>query len=244
MNLDEKELSSYIYSLNNEMKPKEHGNTVTSQGLEYLLETVSLAKSLKYTTPATEGYSQNLINTLGNATSNKKKWKLTSRNSLFSLGAIAALVIICITANVILPFGKNNVVQAMSKAFWGTFTNSIQYKITHTSLDFKNNIPKVVVPVDLEVEKNDQKSVDAGHSPWRLDPIFVSQVFLSLKLSPQGIIGDYPIKTEDLKLSLNNGKEAVVEVNGSITPIKKVYLKRLVRPNSTGIWTVVGYDPK
>lgn len=104
--------------------------------------------------------------------------------------------------------------------------------------------PKVKVPVDLEIEKNEQKSVDAGHSPWRLDPIFVSQVFVSLKLSPQGITGDYLIKTEDLKLAQNNAEEATVEVSGSKTPIKKVYLKRLVRQDSTGIWTVVGYDPK
>lgn len=35
--------------------------------------------------------------------------------------------------------------------------------------------------------------------------------------------------------------EAVVEVNDG--PVKKVYLKRLVRKDETGIWSVVGYDP-
>ncbi|MCB2289801.1 hypothetical protein LGK97_08485 [Clostridium sp. CS001] len=104
--------------------------------------------------------------------------------------------------------------------------------------------PKVKVPYDLETERNDQKSIDAGHSPWRLDPVFVSQVFVSLKISPQGIVGDYPIKEEDLKLIEKNDKEAIVEVSGSKTPITKVYLERLVRQDSTGIWTVVGYDPK
>lgn len=121
--------------------------------------------------------------------------------------------------------------------------------ITNANIEFPKeaattNKPKVKVSVDLEIEKNEQKSIDAGHSPWRLDPIFVSQVFVSLKLSPQGITGEYPIKTEDLKLSKNNGEEATVEVSGSKTPIAKVYLKRLVRQDSTGIWTVVGYDPK
>jgi hypothetical protein len=37
--------------------------------------------------------------------------------------------------------------------------------------------------------------------------------------------------------------EAVIEVAGNKTPIRKVYLERLVRQDSTGIWTVVGYDP-
>jgi hypothetical protein len=226
-------------------KPKE-----TSPVLKELLETVCLLKVVKDPMPAT---------------SNKRKWKLTSRNSLFSLSAMVALVVICITTNVIFPFQNNNVVQAMSKTYEKAKSctivevtpagNSLLEELptfvkvlAGLGVDLPETIiadkPKVIVPVDLEAERNDQKSVDAGHSPWRLDPIFVSQVFVSLKLSPQGIIGDYPIKTADLKISVNNGKEAVVEVSGSKTPIKKVYLKRLVRPDSTGIWTVVGYDPK
>ncbi|MED3717976.1 sigma-E factor regulatory protein RseB domain-containing protein [Geobacillus thermodenitrificans] len=103
--------------------------------------------------------------------------------------------------------------------------------------------PKVNVPVDLEQEKNDQKSVDAGSSPWKLDPVFVAQVFVSLQMSPEGITGDYPIRYEDLRIVQNNGKEAVVEVNADNAPIKRVYLKRLIRQDATGIWTVVGYDP-
>jgi len=41
----------------------------------------------------------------------------------------------------------------------------------------------------------------------------------------------------------NNGIEAVVEISGDNTPVRRVYLKRLIRQDSTGIWTVVGYDP-
>lgn len=103
--------------------------------------------------------------------------------------------------------------------------------------------PKIDVPVDLKAEEGDQKNADAGHSPWKLDPAFVAQVFVSLKLSPSGIQGDYPIKYEELKVVVNTGKEAVVEVSGNKTPIKRVYLKRLIREDNTGIWTVVGYDP-
>lgn len=103
--------------------------------------------------------------------------------------------------------------------------------------------PKVVVPYDWKAEENEQKSVDAGHSPWRLDPAFVAQVFVSLQISPEGINGDYPISQEELKVVKNTGNEAVIEVGGDVTPVAKVYLKRLVRQDSTGIWTVVGYDP-
>lgn len=112
-------------------------------------------------------------------------------------------------------------------------------------LTVNNNIdkPTVEVPVDLEAEKGDQKNADAGHSPWKLDPVFVSQVFASLKLSPEGIQGAYPVKYEEIKIIQNNGKEAVAEISGAKTTVKRVYLKRLVRQDNTGIWTVVGYDP-
>ncbi|BAH06549.1 hypothetical protein CKR_1498 [Clostridium kluyveri NBRC 12016] len=103
--------------------------------------------------------------------------------------------------------------------------------------------PQVEVPVDLKVEEQEQKNVDAGHSPWKLDPVFVSQVFASLKILPEGIQGEYPIKYEELKIIKNTGKEAIIEVSGDKTTIKRVYLKRLIREDNTGIWTVVGYDP-
>lgn len=107
-----------------------------------------------------------------------------------------------------------------------------------------NNLrPEVDVPYDFEVEKNNQKNVDAGSSPWMLDPVFVAHVFVSLKMSPGGITGEYPISIDRFKVIENNGRKAVVSVSGDKTPIKKVYLKRLIRQDSTGIWTVVGYDP-
>ena len=169
---------------------------------------------------------------------------LNEKELIVSLGSITAVVAVFFTVNMMLPFGKNNIVYAMTKGYEYGFTIELGKEIDQVKSAVSTNNPKVNVPVDLEVEKNDQKSVDAGHSPWRLDPVFVSQVFVSLKLSPQGIIGDYPIKTEELKLTFKNDAEAIVEISGSKTPIKKVYLKRLVRQDSTGIWTVVGYDPK
>lgn len=102
--------------------------------------------------------------------------------------------------------------------------------------------PQIDVPVDLDTEGNTQKSVDEGHSPWRLDPKFTAQVFVSLKISPEGIAGNYPIKYENLSIVYQTGTDTIVEVTGE-TPIKRVYLRRLIRQDPTGIWTVVGYDP-
>ena len=59
---------------------------------------------------------------------------------------------------------------------------------------------EIEVPYDISVVENTQQSVDEGHSPWNLDPVFVAQVFASLQLSPEGIVGDYPIAYEDLKV--------------------------------------------
>lgn len=102
--------------------------------------------------------------------------------------------------------------------------------------------PEIKVPVNMELEQNEQKSVDAGHSPWRLDPVYVAQVFVSLKISPEGITGDYPVDYEALNVIYNDGVKAIIEVTGN-TPVRRVYLERLVRQDNTGIWTVVGYDP-
>ncbi len=103
--------------------------------------------------------------------------------------------------------------------------------------------PQIKVSVDRSAEENEQKSVDAGHSPWKLDPVFVSQVFASLLLSPDGIVGDYPIAYENIKIISNNGIDAIAEIEDDKSIARYVYLKRLVRQDDTGIWTVVGYDP-
>ncbi len=104
--------------------------------------------------------------------------------------------------------------------------------------------PQVAVPVDLEAVENEQKSVDAGHSPWKLDPVYVSQVFASLLLSPEGIVGDYPIAYEDISIIQNDGVTAVAQINDDASIAAKVYLKRLLRQDESGIWTVIGYDKR
>ena len=127
-----------------------------------------------------------------------------------------------------------------------SFTNSatgetLQMPQTNEESSLK---PQVEVSVDLEIETNEQKSVDAGSSPWRLDPVYVAQVFVSLQISPEGITGDYPVNYEDMQVIKNTGTDALVQVNADESPIKRVYLKRLIRQDSTGIWAVVGYDTK
>lgn len=57
-------------------------------------------------------------------------------------------------------------------------------------------------------------------------------------------MGDYPIKYEELKIVQNTAIEAIIEVNDTKTSISKVFLKKLIRKDNTGIWTVVGYDVK
>lgn len=103
--------------------------------------------------------------------------------------------------------------------------------------------PKIPVEYVLSDEENEQKSVDAGHSPWKLDPAFVAQVFASLLISPEGIVGDYPIAYDNIEIVKNNGVDAVAEIKDEKSIAKYVYMKRLVRQDETGIWTVVGYDP-
>ena len=51
------------------------------------------------------------------------------------------------------------------------------------------------------------------------------------------------IKIDKYIILQNRGITAIVEVGDSNSAVGKVYLKRLIRKDSTGIWTVVGYDP-
>ncbi|WP_342507504.1 sigma-E factor regulatory protein RseB domain-containing protein [Sporosarcina sp. FSL K6-2383] len=124
------------------------------------------------------------------------------------------------------------------------FVNSLTNDAFEMQSTAKNSgtTPQFDVPYDMTVEENTQKSVDAGSSPWRLDPVAVAQVFVSLQISPDGIIGDSPIDLQDFNILAQSDAEAILEVSSNQTPITTIYLKRLIRPDSTGIWTVVGYD--
>lgn len=122
----------------------------------------------------------------------------------------------------------------------GAYEN-IMFPVNASTVDMT---PEVKVHYDIEVEKNTQRSVDQGHSPWRLDAISTTQVFVSLQLSPTGIEGDNPIELKQLTLIHQNRDEAIVKVKDWHTNIRRVYLKKLIHPDDTGIWTVIGYDTK
>ncbi len=101
--------------------------------------------------------------------------------------------------------------------------------------------PQIKVPVDLDVIKNNQEQVDQGHSPWQLDPLQVTMTFVGLKIYPEGIMGNFPVETDDLEI-IEESSPTIIKVNSDKTGITKVYLEQLVKQDETGIWTVVGYD--
>lgn len=107
---------------------------------------------------------------------------------------------------------------------------------------------QVKVPVDLDRTRSDQQQVDGGHSPWQLDPMQVTQAFVTARFpkpatSPgkagQSWLWPYTLVS-------NNGLVAVIDLDpgASTPPVQRVYLKRLVRQDETGIWSVIGYDPR
>ena len=104
------------------------------------------------------------------------------------------------------------------------------------------NQPSIQVEPDLEIVKNNQQQVDSGSSPWQLDPLQVAYTFAALQISPAGIQGESPLDYASLQVETNTGTDAVVQIKTG--PVKTVYLKRLIRQDTTGIWTVVGYDPR
>lgn len=101
---------------------------------------------------------------------------------------------------------------------------------------------KIKVAVDRAIVEADQRQVDGGHTPWQLDPLSVALTFVNLMVTPEGIAGEPKIPYSGFEIGNNTGVEATVDVAGG--PVRKVYLKRLVRQDESGIWTVVGYDPR
>ena len=110
-------------------------------------------------------------------------------------------------------------------------------------LDEAEFYPKVQVITDIKEVENIQKSVDEGHSPWRLDPAYVSQVFASTLIEPEGAEGEYPIPYDSIKMLAASDSKAIAEVCVNDTAVKRIYLEKQIRQDSTGAWTVVGYDP-
>lgn len=164
----------------------------------------------------------------------KRRWILGGTS-------VAALLVLVLVMSNLSPLRQPDVVHAMEDAIREVryYLGALEIVWTGGEGAFQ---PEVEVPVDLEVERADQRNADGGHSVYKLDPVYAAQVFVSLEISPEGIQGDYPIKETELKLIHNNGERAIVTVLSRKTIIRNVYLERLIRKDSTGIWTVVGYD--
>ena len=108
----------------------------------------------------------------------------------------------------------------------------------------KPDKPEVKVPYKMGEIEREQESVDKGHSPWKLDPAFVAEVFASLLLSPEGIVGAYPIAYEEVEIIYKEGKQAIVQIHNEKSIASKVYLRRFGCCDGVGIWFVTGYDKK
>lgn len=108
----------------------------------------------------------------------------------------------------------------------------------------KPDKPQIKIPINANEMEREQESVDKGHSPWKLDPVFVAQVFASLLLSPEGIVGDYPISYDQVKLIYKEGKQAVAQIDNRESIASEVYLRRWGCCDGIGIWFVTGYNKK
>jgi hypothetical protein len=125
---------------------------------------------------------------------------------------------------------------------------------------------RVKVPADLNSAAAEQVQADSGKFPWAggVDPMYISFIFVNEQVCPPGtfsvpktpddaaqppgagsvksLFGQPKIPDTSFEQVANNGVEAVVAVADG--QIRQVYLKRLVRQDETGVWSVVGYDPR
>ncbi len=110
--------------------------------------------------------------------------------------------------------------------------------------DNKPDKPQIKVPYDVNEVEREQDSVDKGHSPWKLDPVFVAQVFASLLMSPNGIVGEYPIAYDDINLIYKEGKQAIAQIHNDRSIASEVFLRRWGCCDGIGIWFVTGYNKR
>lgn len=119
--------------------------------------------------------------------------------------------------------------------------NSIIFPINTVNDKFK---PDITVSYNIEEERKVQKEVDEGKSSWRLNPFITAHFFVNSHILSKEMEGNDTIKYENISLLFCDDSTAVLKINDKLSDIQMVYLKRLIRPDSTGIWTLVGYDTK
>lgn len=116
--------------------------------------------------------------------------------------------------------------------------NSVLFPI-NTVDEFK---PEITVPYNLNVEKELQQIVDNGNDSWRLNPINTAHFFIISQITEP--IKEDSIHSKNISLLYCNDSTAVLKVNDNQTNIHTLYLKRLIKQDPTGIWTIIGYDTK
>ncbi len=97
--------------------------------------------------------------------------------------------------------------------------------------------PQEEIPVDLETERYEQNQVDEGDKQWKLDPVQVTQDYIYNQVSEEDR------KTIRFEVVQKTEKVAIIGVIGENSLIKSVYLKRIIKQDDTGIWSIVGFDP-
>lgn len=97
-------------------------------------------------------------------------------------------------------------------------------------------------PVDPNQAKALQEMADYRGGPEmdRQDPVEAAYTFLIERLGSSPVAHE-PLGETAMTISANTGLQAVVEVPAG--PYARLYLKRLA-PNKTGVWMVVGSDPR
>lgn len=99
-------------------------------------------------------------------------------------------------------------------------------------------VPEIIAAIDWEAERDLQEQVDQGHKPMMLDPIQVAYEFISR----QGDTSSSNVKMTSAGMFEEDNRIAAIEIIGDYVSVKRVYLKKLIRQDPTGIWTIVGYD--
>lgn len=97
--------------------------------------------------------------------------------------------------------------------------------------------PSIAVPSGLATAPAEQAQVDMGNSPWLTDPVAVAQVWTDGRTHQV-------VPASDFRVAYRGNSAAIVQVLASGASVERIYLRQLVRTGLSGIWSVIGYDPR
>lgn len=177
-----------------------------------------------------------------------KSLRITFTEKMPNVGDIAdrfnigSEIVVTVAQYAVSPEGKtvwgahwNDTFYVVNKKYYDIQGKEVDL-VSHEDSEFLTP-PQIAVPLDLEEVRFEQRQVDEGHKVGKLNAVQVAKEFLSEYTSPdimQTIIA--------YELVQFNEKVTVIKIVGGSSDISRVYLKRMVRQDDTGIWSVVGYD--